>query len=101
MKSQIHRTIDQSCHARSGYLRRPYRHVGGRCAVNLAVRLDLPYACARSYTRTEVASDSEAAPIAQLENVKAAARERLAGSPVCALRGLCGHWLTLFKEPGT
>ena len=73
---------------------RPYWHVCERWAVNLAVRLDLAYACAWSCTLPE------AAPTAQLENVKAAARERLAGSPVCALQGLCGHWLTLFKEPG-
>jgi predicted PP-loop superfamily ATPase len=30
----------------SGWLWRPYWHVCGRCAVNLAVRLDLSYACA-------------------------------------------------------
>ena len=47
------------------------------------MRLDLAYACAWSYTRPEAAPDAEAAPLARLENVKAGARERLRGLPVC------------------
>ena len=43
------------------------------------MRLDLAYACAQGYTRTQVASDAETAAVAS-RNVKARARERLEGS---------------------
>src|SRR5207344_3647079 len=65
------------------WLRPPHRHVCGRCAVNLAVWLDLTYACASTYTRPEAATDAETAPLAQLGTVKAGARETLRGLTVC------------------
>ena len=64
----------------------------------------------------ETAPDAEAAPLGSLEMLR---RELARGSPaprlrwladskglvfrlpsVCALEGLCEHWLPLFKEPG-
>jgi hypothetical protein len=48
-----------------------------------AVRLDLAYARAKSYTHYKAAPGAEAAPLDWLENAKAGARERLVGSPVC------------------
>ena len=79
------------------------------------MRLGLVYACAQGYTHTEVATDAEAAPLAQLETVKAGARERLRGLPrlrwiadpkgsafrlliVCTPKGLPERRLPVFKE---
>jgi hypothetical protein len=67
----------------SGWLWGPHRHVCGRCAVNLAVRLGLAYACASTYTHSKAATDAETAPLVQLGTVKAGARERLRGLTVC------------------
>ena len=41
------------------------------------------YADAQGYTRTEVAPNTTPSPVAQLETVKAGARERLRGLPAC------------------
>ena len=92
-QSWVNQTVDLSLvrgpdHPRqvpgaSGWLWRPHRHVCGRCAVNLAVRLDLAYACASTYTHSKAATDAETAPLAQLGTVKAGARERLRGLTVC------------------
>ena len=52
----------------------PHRHVCGRCAVNLAVRLDLAYAWREGHP-PEAAADAETASLAQLGTLRGELRE--------------------------
>jgi hypothetical protein len=60
------------------------------------MRLGLAYACASTYTHSKAAPDAEAAALAQLDDVKAGARERLRGFPACGRllirKALCHAW---------
>ena len=87
----------------------PYRHVCGRCAGNLAVRLDFAYACAWTYTHSKAATAALTQlgtlrwELARLRGLLVWHRGRFQGSvfrlrSVYAPKGCCEHWMPYSKS---